>query len=342
MKAARFLGKGKIAVLDIPVRQPEPGEALIRVRYCGVCGTDVHIFNGEKGSAEVHPPVTLGHEFSGDVVGVGACVTGIAPGDRVSVDPNNSCGSCYFCSRGMKHLCEHKVGLGTALDGGFAEYITVDARLVYRLPEGLSYQAGAMVEPLSCCLHGIDLTQIQPGQTVMVIGTGSIGMMMVQLARGCGASRVIAVEPNAARREKALRMGASFGIDPIGEDTGAALRSHGVFNVDRVIECAGRVSTAEYAVHYAGRGAVVMLFGLTGPDDQMKLNPYEVFEKELTLRGSFVNPDTFSRSLQLLDAGVVRTEQIISEVVPLSDIARVFEQRLYAREGKVLIRCFDD
>lgn len=339
MRAARFLSRGRLVVEDIPVREPGPDEVLIRMRYCGVCGTDVHIFNGEKGSAEVTPPVTLGHEFSGVILRVGADVTDFKPGDRVSVDPNSYCGKCYFCARGMKHLCRHMVGLGTARDGGFAETVTVDAKLVHRIPDSLSYQAAAMAEPLSCCLHGIDLTDIQAGQSVMIVGTGSIGLMMVQLAKARGASVVIAVEPNAVRREKALSLGADIGIDPAADDTDALLQAHGIENVDRVIDCAGRTSTAEYCIRHAGRGAVVMLFGLTGPDDEMRLRPFEVFQKELTIRGCFVNPDTFARAIALLDAGVVRTGEIISDVIPLDDIARVFEQRLYAGSGKVLIDC---
>ena len=338
MKAARFLGKGRIGVLDVPVREPDSHEVLIRVRYCGVCGTDVHIYNGEKGSAEVTPPVTLGHEFSGDVLKVGTEVTGLRPGDRVSVDPNASCGRCYFCTRGMPHLCREMVGLGTARDGGFAETITVSAKLVHRIPDNLSYEAAAMAEPLSCCLHGIDLTDIQAGQTVMVIGAGSIGLMMLQLAKARGAGTVIAVEPNAARREKARVLGADIAIDPA-DDPAPLLAAFGVENIDRVIDCAGRVATAEYAIKWAGRGAVVMLFGLTGPEDEMRLKPFTVFQKELTIKGCFVNPNTFTRSIALLAAGRVRTGEIIAYTVPLKDIARVFEERLYAREGKVLIDC---
>ena len=342
MKAARFWKKGKLIIEDIPIREPDAHEVLIRVRYCGVCGTDIHIYNGAKGAAEVTPPVTLGHEFSGYVLRVGDGVVDLKPGDRVSVDPNNYCGKCYFCTRGMKHLCRHMVGLGTSLDGGFAETITVDERLVHHIPDPLDYKAAAMAEPLSCCLHGIDLTDIRAGQTVMVVGTGSIGMMMVQLAKACGASAVIAVEPNAVHREKALKLGADFGIDPIHDDTRALLEQHAIENIDRVIDCAGLISTAEYCIRYAGRGAVVMLFGLTGPDDEMKLRPFEAFQKELTIKACFVNPDTFSRSVALLAAGVVRTEEIIDQVIPLSDIARVFEERLYAGGGKVLIDCGDE
>ena len=338
MRAARFLGKGRISVMDIPVRDPGSHEVLIRVRCCGVCGTDVHIYNGEKGSAEVTPPVTLGHEFSGDVMKVGAAVTGLKPGDRVSVDPNASCGRCCFCTRGMPHLCREMVGLGTARDGGFAETVTVSEKLVHRIPDTLSYEAAAMTEPLSCCLHGIDLTDIQAGQSVMVIGAGSIGLMMIQLAKARGAACVIAVEPNPARREKALVLGADIAIDPA-DDPGAVMALFGVENIDRVIDCAGRIATAEYAIKWAGRGAVVMLFGLTGPDDEMKLKPFTVFQKELTIKGCFVNPNTFTRSIALLASGRVRTDEIIAYTVPLEDISRVFEERLYAREGKVLINC---
>lgn len=339
MRAARFHGKGSLIVEDVPRPEPGPGEVRIRVRYCGVCGTDVHIFGGEKGSAEVHPPVTLGHEFSGRVDALGAGVENFQPGDRVSVDPNRYCGKCYFCARGMKQLCRNMKGIGTVLDGGFAEYICVPEDQVYPIPAGVDDQAAALAEPLSCALHGIDLTDIRPGHTVMVVGTGSIGLMMVQLARFRGATTVIAAEPNTARREKAIRLGADFGIDPLREDTDALLAQRGVECVDRVIDCAGRVSTNEYSVRYAGRGAVVMLFGLTGPDDEMRLKPFEVFQKELTIRGCFVNPDTLARSLDLMRAGIVRTEEIVTQVVDLEDIASVFEQRLYAKDGKVLIRC---
>lgn len=340
MKAARFYEKGKLVIDDVPVREPEADEVVIRIKYCGICGTDVHIFNGEKGSAEVHPPVILGHEFSGDIERTGAAVTRFQKGDRVSVDPNAYCGKCYFCANGKAHLCKHMTGLGTALDGGFAEYITVKEKLVYPVAEHVSYEAAAMTEPISCCLHGLDLTGIKMGDTVMVVGTGNIGLIMVQLAKYAGAATIIAVEPNEKRRKKALELGADFGIDPLTEDTEGLLAKHHVVNVDKVIDCAGLVSTNEYSVRYAGKGAVVMLFGLTGPDDEMKLKPFEMFQKELTIKGSFVNPNAFERAGRLLGAGVIQTEPMITDIVDLDDIQRVFETRQYAKDGKVLIKCF--
>lgn len=339
MKAARFYEKGKLVVEEIAVKEPREHEVVIKVKYCGVCGTDVHIYEGDKGSAEVKPPVTLGHELSGDVETVGSAVTRFQKGDRVSVDPNAYCGKCYFCANGKKHLCTDMRGLGTAVDGGFAEYITVPEETVYPIAEGLSYEEAAMTEPVSCCLHGFDLTEVQMGDTVMIVGTGNIGLLMVQLARHAGADKIIAVEPNDKRREKAIGFGADFGINPLSDDTAELLKAHGIVNIDKVIDCAGRTSTAEYAMQYAGKGATVMLFGLTGPDDVMKLKPFEVFQKELTIKGSFVNPDTYERAGRLLGSGIIKTDTIISEIVELKDIQRVFEQRLYAKDGKVLIKC---
>lgn len=340
MRVARFHEKGKLVIDEVPVREPKDNEVVIKVKYCGICGTDVHIFNGEKGSAEVNPPVILGHEFSGDIVKLGACVTRFKEGDRVSVDPNSYCGKCYFCANGKKHLCTSMAGLGTAVDGAFAEYITVPEETVYPVADNISYEVAAMTEPISCCLHGFDMTDVQVGDTVMIVGTGNIGLIMVQLAKHAGAATVIAVEPNDKRREKAKTLGADIGVNPMTDDMDFILKENGIRNIDKVIDCAGRTSTAEYSVQYAGKGATVMLFGLTGPDDFMKLKPFEVFRKELTIKGSFVNPDTFERAGRLLSSGVIKADTIITDIVELDDIQEAFETRLYAKDGKVLVKCF--
>lgn len=340
MKAARFYEKHKLIVEDVPLRQPDENGVLIKIRYCGICGTDVHIFEGDKGSAQVNPPVILGHELSGDVINVGSNVKNVKIGDRVSVDPNLYCGKCYFCANGKRHLCEHMIGLGTAADGGFAEYVTVPEELVFKVADNVSYEAAAMTEPLSCCLHGMNLTDIKIGDTVMIVGTGNIGMIMLQLAKHAGAAKIIAVEPNEKRRTKAKDFGADICIDPLKDDSDAILKANGIKNIEKVIDCAGLTSTAEYSVNYAGRGATVMLFGLTAPDDTMSLKPFELFQKELTIKGSFVNPNTFERAGKLLETGAVKVDNLITDVIPLDDIQSVFENRLYAKDGKVLIKCF--
>ncbi len=339
MKAAVFTGKHQMDIREMPHIEPGAGEVLIRVRFCGVCGTDVHIYEGDKGSAEVNGDTILGHELSGEVVKAGEGVSRIKAGDRVAVDPNDYCGTCYYCTNGMKHLCDNMVGLGTAADGGFAQYLTVPERLVYKIPDSVSYEHAAMIEPISCCLHGIDLTDIRPGNTVMVVGAGNIGMIMIQLAKCAGAARIIAVDPVDVRLRRAEEYGAAITINPNTDDTDEVLRRNNVQCIDRVIDCAGLTSTAEYSVKYAGKGATVMLFGLTGPDDVAGIKPFELFKKELTIKASFVNPDVFARSILLLESGVIDVANIITDIVPLDDIKMVFDTKLYSKNGKVLINC---
>lgn len=341
MKAAVFKEKHDMQIKEIPYAEPKENEVLIRVHFCGVCGTDVHIYEGDKGSAEVNGETILGHELSGEIAQVGANVTRFKAGDRVVVDPNDYCGICYYCTNAMKHLCVNMVGLGTAADGGFAEYLTVPEHLVYSIPDGISYEVAAMIEPISCCLHGLDLTEIKPGNTVMVVGAGNIGMIMVQMAKHMGAAKVIVVDPIRTRLERAKEYGADALIDPTSDDTKAILAEQEIECVDRVIDCAGLVSTAQYSVEHAGKGAIVMLFGLTGPDDVAQIKPFELFKKELTIKSSFVNPDTFNRSIRLLQAKVVDVDQIITDIVPLDDIKMVFDTKLYSKNGKVLIQCID-
>lgn len=337
MLAARYHARHTLVVEDVPTPAPKRGEVQVRVKFCGICGTDVHIFEGHKGSMDVVPPRILGHEFSGVVSAVGEGVTNLRPGDRVAGDVNYSCGCCEPCLQGQVHFCENLRGVGTALDGAFAEYICIPAAAAVPLPASLDDKAGSMAEPVSCCLHGIDLTGIRHGDRVLVIGAGSIGLVMLQLARHGGAATVAVSEPSAARRELALKLGADFCIDPAEGDAAGVLRRGGIERLDKVIDCAGTVATAEFAVDIAGKGATVMLFGLTAPDDEMRLKPFTLFQKELTLKSSFVNPHTFSRAIRVLEAGLVRTDDIITDIYPLRDIQRVFAEQLYRKNGKTLI-----
>ncbi|MBD5560727.1 MAG: zinc-dependent alcohol dehydrogenase family protein [Clostridia bacterium] len=341
-KAAVFQGQGQIRVEEREYPEPAGHEILVRVHFCGVCGTDVHIYEGDKGSADVDPPVVIGHEFSGEVAAVGDKVTRFRPGDRVTVDPNIYCGECYWCRHGRKQLCEQMQAYGVTMDGGFAEYALVLDSQAYRLPDNLSYAEGAMTEPTSCCLHGIDLTEIQAGETVMIVGCGNIGLIMIQLARLSGAAKIIGVDVAPDHLEMARQAGADILINSASDDTDAVLQENHVACVDRVIDCAGLPQTAEYCITHAGRGATVMLFGLTKPDDVARIKPFELFQKELTLRSSFVNPDVFDRSLGLLGSGKLDVKSQIRQLIPLEEIGRIFAEKLYRRGGKVLVNMEDD
>ncbi len=212
MKCAVFYGKHDVRIEERPMPVPGPDEVLIQVKACGICGTDVHIFEGDEGAAAVTPPTILGHEFSGVIVQTGERVTDYQEGDRVCIDPNCMCGSCTPCREGVGHYCEHMIGYGTTVNGGFAEFCAVNARQVYRLGSNTTFEQGAMAEPAACCLHGIDLCNIRPGHQVAVIGGGMIGLLMLQLARLSGAARTALLEPVEEKR----RVGAALGADVCG------------------------------------------------------------------------------------------------------------------------------
>ncbi len=337
MKAAVYHGPGDLRVEEVPVRKLKDNEVKIQVKYCGICGTDIHIFHGDGGCCDVTPPLVPGHEFSGVVAEVGAGVKTVKVGDRVTGDPNDMCGECYFCKNGMQHFCKNNIGIGTTVDGGFAEYVIMREKQVYKVSDELSFIEAAMAEPISCCLHGIDLCNIKAGDTVLVMGGGPIGMIMMQLAKNAGASKVIMSEPVEEKREQALKLGATKTIDPLHEDVEAVLAEY-CENVNVVIECVGNVHTQADAVRFAGKGATIMYFGLAAPEESFPIRPDDIFKKELHITSSYINPYSFERAIQILESGTVELESLITNVVPLDDIADVFTKPEYRRTGKVMIQ----
>lgn len=338
MKAAVFYGKHSVKVENIPVPEIKDDEVLVKVAYCGVCGTDVHIFEGDKGCAEVHPPIVLGHEFAGTVVSVGKNVKNRKEGDRVDVDPNVLCESCPPCLAAKGHFCEHMTGIGTMVNGGFAEYVAVPAKQTHLVGEKTDLKAAAMTEPLACCLHGIDMCDIRPGSRVLVIGAGMIGLLMLQLARLSGAALVAISEPVAAKREEAKRLGADICFDPFAVSEDAFVAECEKYNFDCVIECAGNVKTIGQAIRAAGKKATVMMFGLTKPDDIVSVKPYDVFSKELTLRSSYINPYTQARALALIESGRVDVVSMLCPAIPLEKLFEVLSDEKMRAKGKYVVQ----
>lgn len=314
-----------------------PKDVLIRVKACGVCGTDVHIYEGDKGAAEVTPPTILGHEFSGVVEETGAEVTGWQAGDRVCVDPNRYCGTCDFCRNGIAHFCTNMIGYGTTVNGGFAEYCSVNESQVYRLGDNTSFEQGAMTEPVACCLHGIDMCDIRPGNSVAVIGGGMIGLLMLQLARLCGAAKIALLEPVESKRQVARALGADVCIDPVREDIKEVLRKEGMEQPNTVIECVGRTSTIAQAIDIVGKKGTVMMFGLTAPEDTVAIRPFEIFRKEIVLKASFINPYTQKRALSLIDAGKLDVSSMVYAVAGLSELSDILSKPELRARGKYII-----
>lgn len=338
MKGTFFLGNGRFETRDVPVPEPEAGEVLIRVAACGVCGTDVHIYHGDKGSAEVRPPVILGHELAGIVEKVGPGVQRLKPGDHVSVDPNQYCGNCHYCQIGKKQMCEHLQAIGVNQNGGFAEYCTAPESQCVALRPEIPLKYGAMTEPLACCLHGIDRVGIRPGDTVCVIGGGAVGLLMVQLARLSGASCVVLSEPVAMRRQVGLSLGADAGIDPVQEDISERLTEIlGVSGADVVIECVGQPAAVEQAFQAAAKGASILLFSVPASGAVHPLDLEMVFQKELTILGSMINPDTHTRAAELIGSGRILLEPILTHSYPVEQVEAAIQMQMGNASIKVIV-----
>lgn len=337
MKSAVLTRPHQMEIQETPIPDIGSGDVLVKVMACGVCGTDVHIFDGDKGAADNPLPIVLGHEFAGIVETTGTDAGDIHVGDRVCVDPNVLCGRCYFCKSGIGHFCTAMTGIGTTVDGGFAQYCAVPWQQVYPLADGIDFATGAMAEPLACCVHGIDLCGIRTGSHVVVFGGGMIGLLMVQLARMQGASVVVLVEPVANKRETGLALGADVALDPFREDVKLALDNLHLTQVDVVIECVGSPGTISQAIDIVGRHGTVMMFGLTKPDEEIPLKPFEMFRKEIVLKASYINPYTIGRAVDLINRGRIHVDSIITSPVPLDSLGQVLASPSLRQHGKVLI-----
>jgi 2-desacetyl-2-hydroxyethyl bacteriochlorophyllide A dehydrogenase len=321
MQAIRFHTREDLRLDEVPVPDPQPGELRICPLAVGICGTDAHIFHGEF---PVISPRVLGHEIAGVVEAVGAGVKAFREGDFVTVQPNTYCGACRYCRLGREHLCPNMWAYGVHGDGGFAEAMGVMAKAVYHLPADLEARVACLAEPLACCIHGMDLLSVQSGATVLVIGAGLIGLMLTRLARLSGAGLIVSSEPNVLRRANALAFGADRAMDPNEPNWREALAdaTHG-FGFDAVIDAVGSAATFEQAISAAARGGTVLVFGVAPMQATASVRPYDLFQRELTVVGSFVNPYTHERAVSLLPQ--MGLEKLRIEAYSLVDFRKAFE-----------------
>ncbi len=326
MRAVRLNAVNQIGLVEVATPAPGPGEVLVRVLAAGICGTDRHLFKGEFPCA---PPVTLGHEFSGEVVAIGEGVK-LPVGTRVACDPNIACGACDACRRGRVNLCADNVAIGIHRDGGFADHAVIPAHRAL-LTGDLDPLHAAFSEPLACTLHGIDLGAPRPGERVLVIGGGVIGLLAVQLAANAGAD-VTLLTRNPAKRALAQRTGARRTAA-----TEAEARDLLGPGADLVVECAGVAETVEMAPRLARAGGRVVVLGVLPQGDLVRIEPFDLLFREITLIHSFINPFTQSRAIQMLRDGTVDPAPLISRVIGLSDAPHAIANPAPATEVKVLI-----
>ena len=328
MKAGYYIGDYGYEVRDIPDRKPEADEVKIRVAWCGLCGTDIHKFQGKNGASVVVPPIILGHECSGIVTEVGPDCKYFQPGDRVACDPSWGCGKCIWCQQGLPNFCLERHGVAK----GFAQYVYPPEKNVYHIADTLDLETAAFTEPLSCAIHGMDLIQVQSGKTVAMYGMGAIGSLMLQLIRLTGAAKIIVIEREAEKRKLAVELGATMALsDQEIEDVAKQE------NIDYVNECIGLKSTMEQAIRIAGKHAKVLLFGLGDPKQPISFNQFEAYTKELSIYTSYLNPLCSERAVHLLESGQINTNKIISARLTLEEMGEELKTLRYAKKGKVLV-----
>lgn len=312
MKAAVLQGTKQIEVMDWNYRSPSPKEVIVRVKSCGICGTDQHIYHGHPGSAEVHPPIVLGHELAGEVDEVGTEVSILQKGDRVSIDPNIYCGTCEYCRSNRAHLCHHLQAVGVTRDGGMGEYCVVPAANCYKIPGHMTFEEAALVEPLGCVLHGFKKIHLSSLSKVLLIGGGFIGQLFIQLVKQQNVQSILVSEPADNKRELLYKLGADEVIHPM---------NAGKLEADVVIECVGRPESMELAVKSAAKGGQVLLFGVSAPNTMISVSPFDIFSKELTIKGSFVNPFTHEEAISLIAKKVVDVGSLISHRFTIEELS---------------------
>ena len=322
MKALVVDGPRKHRVAEVPRPEPQEREVLIRVDSCGFCGTDFHIYEGRYFA---NYPLIIGHEISGKVVEVGKRVTRFKVGQTVAVDPNISCGYCRFCAKGKVHLCENLDNVGVRRDGGFAEYVTVWENNVYPISGKVDLEAASLIEPLSCCVHGADIAGVATADKVVLIGVGPVGLIMLQLIRITGAAEVLVIDPIDEKREIAERLGADYTLDPRGIDIQKSVSEKLGKPPDVVVECVGSQATMDLAWQMADLGGRVVWFGVSDPDVEVAVKPYEVFRKEISIAGSYINPFTFARAIELLEANQVDLKSLITHRFSLDEFPQALE-----------------
>lgn len=316
MKAVVFERPGQIAVTQLTDPTPGASDVMLRVEACGICGTDLHLLEGDVSQARY--PVVPGHEFCGEVVAAGLGVSNVRVGDVVAVDPNLPDGTCQYCRMGKTNLCENYSALGVTLNGACADLVRVPSFVAFPLPRDFPRGWGTLVEPLSCAVHGFDRIGVRLADHYLIYGAGTMGLMLAQLARHSGAAGVDMVDKNATRFALAKRLAA----DRIAETADRFERPGGW---DVVIDATGAIPAIEDGLRRVRRGGTFLVFGVASAEAQAKFSPFNIYRDEVRIIGSMAVLHSFERALDLFVRGVIDSEAMISHRFSLEDYPLAIE-----------------
>lgn len=336
MKSVRYMKPG-LALLDVPEECVAHGKDVkIKVAYCGICGSDAHFYAGhfdqrlEKDGSEI--PFPLGHEASGTVVEIGSDVKDVRVGDQVCYYYDCQCGACYYCRNRQDNHCNSLVTHRSAM----SEYIVVHEKEVYTLPEGVDLLHGVLVEPLSVCMYASDRARVRPGGRVAISGGGALGLMLLQIVRQAGATKITVIEPVKEKRELALSLGADYVLDPLNQDIVAEGRAitGGLF-YDSVIEVSGAKSACTPAFRMLAKCGTLLFLALYGYDYRHPINMWDAFMKEARIQFVYRTPYTFPRTMEIM--GRFNLEPFTETVFPMEMYQTAFEEQASGMHPKVLL-----
>ena len=329
MKAVVIEKPNHVKVQTVNDPAPGPTQAVVKVEACGICGTDIHVIRGEF--APTRYPIIPGHEFCGEVVAVGREVNNVQEGDFVAVDPSLYDGTCRQCRAGRFNLCEHWNGIGVGrTNGACAELVAVPAANAFRLPTETPRHWGALVEPLACAVHGLDLVEARAGGDYLIYGAGTMGLLLTQLARDSGAASVDVIDTNATRHALAKKLAA----DRVATSADELDRPHGW---DIVIDATGAVPAIEDGLHRVARGGTFLVFGVANSDAAAKFSPFRVYNDEIKIIGSMAILHSFERALALLAGGVIDCDAMITNRFPLDQYTSAIDTFLAGSGLKVQV-----
>jgi L-iditol 2-dehydrogenase len=337
MKSLLLSAYNQLEIADLPTPVPGPGEVLVRVETCGICGSDVHGFDGSTGRRI--PPIVMGHEAAGTVAAVGPGVEGYAKGDRVTFDSTVYCGECVNCARGNVNLCDNRQVIGVSCGdyrrhGAFAEYVVVPELILYHLPDGLSFNEAAMLEAASVALHAVRVSEATGGETALVIGAGMIGLLTLQAARALGCLRVFVADVDATRLELARKVGADETLHFSGKALAdEVMKLTGGVGVDLAYEAVGRNETVASAIDCTRKGGTVTLIGNIRPEVTLPLQ--KVVSRQIRLQGSCASSGEYPQAIKLIASGKMQVKPLITAVASLEEGPRWFE-RLHSGEPNLM------
>ncbi|KAH7882416.1 chaperonin 10-like protein [Phlebopus sp. FC_14] len=326
MEAVYYQAPRQFDVRSVPIPTISDDEVLIKVTCCGICGTDGHVHEGEFIATF---PLIPGHEVTGSIASVGKNVQGLAVGDRCVADPGVTCGTCFYCRRGKHVLCENYHGRGINLPGGFAEYVVFDAKQVYKI-KNLTDEEATLVEPAACAIHGLDKLNPPVGVTVLVIGAGPTGLILAQLLKLNGASKVVIAANKGIKTKIAQDLEAGDEYVELDRADPAAqweqIKRDNPYGFDVVVEATGNGKVANDAINYVSRGGTLMIYGVYSNDALVHWPPSKIFGDEIRIIGSFAQTHCFPRAVAYLDSGKVRVKGMVTDVFKISEYQQALDK----------------